>query len=75
MHVTAVKFVSRERRQFEKGGAGINQEIDAFARQHFTASRMALPRSLTAATGYSIEFGTKFGDQRPHRLGIARKVG
>ena len=75
MHVSAVEVVSRQRRQFEKGRAGIDQEIDAFARQHLAPSGMPEARGLTATAGHLIEFFVEVGDQLLHRLGVASKVG
>ena len=44
MHVAAIEAVGRQRRQFEKRGAGIDQEIDALARQHLAARGVPLAR-------------------------------
>ena len=75
MHVAAIEAVGRQRRQFEKRRAGIDQQIDALARQHFSARSVPRPRCLAAAAGDLIELFAEFGDQRPHRLGVAGKIG
>ena len=51
MHVAAIEAVGGQRRQFEKRGAGIDQEVDAVARQHFSARGMPRAGHLAAATG------------------------
>ena len=56
--------MGRQRRQFEKGGAGIDQEIDALAGQHLAARGMPLARHLAAAAGDLVELFAELGDQR-----------
>jgi hypothetical protein len=75
MHVPAVKFVSRQRRQFEKGRTGIDQKIDTFARQHLAPGGMPDTRGLSATARHLIKFSVEVGDQLLHRLGVAGKVG
>ena len=75
MHVAAIEAVGRQRRQFEKCRAGIDQQIDALARQHLAARGMPGARGLAAAAGHLIELVAQLGDQRPHGLGIAGKIG
>ena len=43
MHVAAVEPVGRERRQLEERRAGIEQQVDALARQQLAARRCAAP--------------------------------
>ena len=75
MHVAAIEIIGRQRRQFEKGRAGIDQEIDALARQHLAPRRVPGARGFAAAAGHLIELVAEFCDQRPHRLRIAGKIG
>src|SRR5260370_38247764 len=75
MHVAAIETESRKRRQFEKCRSRIDQEVDALARQHLAARRVPGPRYLAAAAGHPIELLPEFCDQRPHRLGVAGKIG
>ena len=75
MHVAAIEAVSRQRRQFHKRRAGIDQEIDALARQHLAARGMPRPRGLATAPGNGIELLLQFRDEDAHRLGIAGKIG
>lgn len=75
MHVPAVEAVGGERRQFEKRGARIEQQIDALARQQLAARGMFGARRLAAAGSDRRQLVVQFGDQRPHRIGIAREIG
>ena len=75
MHVAAIEAVGGQRRQFEKRGAGIDQEIDALARQHLAARGVPVARGLAAAAGDLFELLPEFRDQRPHGLGVAGKIG
>jgi hypothetical protein len=72
MHVAAIEAEGCERREFEKGGAGIDQQIDAFARQHLAARRMAAARDLAATAGNHLQLLPEVGDQRSHRCGVLR---
>ena len=51
MHVAAIEAVGRQRRQFEKRGSRIDQEIDALARQHLAARGVPGARGFAAAAG------------------------
>ena len=75
MDIAAIEAVGRERRQFEKRGAGIDQQVDAFARQHLAARGMPLARRLAAAAGHDLELLAKFGHQAAHHVGVAGKLG
>ena len=75
MHVAAIEAVGGERRQFEKGGAGIDQQVDALARQHLAARGMPLARRLAAPAGDNLELLAQFGDQAAHHVGVAGKLG
>ena len=75
MHVAAIEAVGRQRRQLEERRAGIDQEIDALARQHLAARGMPGARGLAAAAGNLVEFLAELGDQRPHGFGIAGEIG
>ena len=66
MDVAAIEAVGRKRRQFEKGGAGIDQQVDALARQHLAARRMPLARCLAAAAGDHLELVAQIGHERAH---------
>ena len=59
MHVAAIEAVGGERRQFEKGRAGIEQQIDALARQHLAASDMARSCVGAPAQGGGGQFFTQ----------------
>ena len=76
MDVAAIEAVGRQRRQFEKRGAGIDQQVDALARQHLAARGMPGARSLAAAAGHHLELFAKLGDEaahRPRRCGQIRR--
>ena len=75
MHVAAIEAVGRQRRQFEKRRAGIDQQVDALARQHLAARGVPLARRLAAAAGHLVELFAQLGDQRAHHLGVAGKIG
>ena len=75
MHVAAIEAVGRERRQFQKRGARIDQQIDPLPRQHLAAGGMSFARGLAAAAGDLVELFAKLGDQRTHGFGIAGKIG
>ncbi|MGY4479060.1 hypothetical protein ACVILL_006474 [Bradyrhizobium sp. USDA 3364] len=75
MHVAAIEAIGGERRQFQERGAGIDQEIDAVARQHLAARGVALARGLAAAAGHLAEFVAKLRDQAAHHLGVAGEFG
>ena len=75
MHVAAIEAVGGQRRQFEKRGAGIEQQVDALARQHLAARGMPLARRLAAAAGHDLELVAKLGDQAAHHVGVAGELG
>ncbi|MHC2284708.1 hypothetical protein ACVIJW_000578 [Bradyrhizobium barranii subsp. barranii] len=74
MHVTAIEAVRRQRRQLHERGAGIDQQVDALARQHLAARGVAVARDLAAAAGDLAQFFAQVRDKSAHGLGIARKV-
>ena len=74
MHVAAIEAVGGERRQFEEGGAGIDQQVDAFARQHLAARGMPLARRLAAPAGNNLQLLAQFGYQTAHHVGVAGKL-
>ena len=75
MHVAAIEAVGGQRRQFKERGAGIDQQIDALARQHLAARGVPLARDLAAAAGYLTEFFVELGDEAAHDFGVAREIG
>ena len=77
MHVAAIEAVGGERRQFEEGGAGIDQQVDALARQHLAARGMPLARRLAAAARDHLELVAQVGHQRRasrRRCGRIRRI-
>ena len=75
MDIAAIEAVRRQRRQFEKRRAGIDQQIDALAGQHLAARGVAGARGFAAAAGDARELVAQLRDQRPHRLGVVGKIG
>ena len=73
MNVAAIEAVSRKRRQFEERGAGIDQQVDALARQHLAARGVPLARGFAAAAGDAVQLLAQIRDQRPHGLGVVGK--
>jgi hypothetical protein len=74
VHVAAIKTVGGERRCLEEGRAGIDQQIDALARQHLAARGVTGARGLAAAARDLIELVAEIGDQRTHGLRVAREI-
>ena len=74
MHVAAIEAVGRQRRQFQERGAGIDQQVDALARQHLAARGVALARGFAAAAGDLIELFAQLGDEAAHDFGVACKI-
>ena len=74
MDVAAIEAVGGQRRQFEKGGAGIDQQVDPFARQHLAARGMPRPRRLAAAAGDDLELFSEVGNEAAHHFGVAGKL-
>ena len=74
MHVAAIEAVGRKRRQFQKRGTRIYQEIDALARQHLASRGVAGARYLAAAAGDLVKPLAKLCDQRAHGLCVAGKI-
>ncbi len=70
MHVAAVEPVGGERRELEERRAGIEQQVDALARQKFAARDVPRPRLLAAALDRGIELVAQVGDQALHRRGV-----
>ena len=75
MHVATIEIVGSQRRQLEKGGAGVDQEIDALSRQHLAPRRVPDTRGFAAATGYLIVLLAEVCDQHPHRLRVVGEIG
>ena len=75
MDVAAIEAVGGQRRQFEKRGAGIDQQVDALARQHLAARGMPLARRLAAPAGHDLELVAKLRHQAAHHVGVAGKLG
>ena len=75
MHVAAIEAVGGQRRQFEECGAGIDQEVDAVARQHLAARGVPLARGLAAAAGDLLELVAQFADKAAHDVGVAGEFG
>jgi hypothetical protein len=63
-----------QRRQFQKRGSGIDQQVDPLARQHLAARLVARPRHLPAAARDQIELVAQFGDERAHGFRVAREI-
>jgi len=74
MHVAAIEAVGGQRRQFQKRGSGIDQQVDPLARQHLAARLVARPRHLAAAARDQIELVAQFGDERAHGFRVAREI-
>ncbi len=68
--VVAVHLVPGELADLEKRRAGVEQPVDAIARQQLAAFEMLLPRALAAALRNFVDLLPEIGDQRPHRVAI-----
>ncbi len=75
VNVPAIEIIGGERRQLEKGGAGIDQQIDPLTGQQLAAGGMPCPRGFPASPGHQVELLAQIGDQRPHGFGISGKIG
>ena len=75
MDVAAIETMRGERRQLEERRAGIEQQIDAVAREQLAACDVARPRLLAAALHGSVERGTEIRDQTFHRRGVRGELG
>ena len=75
MHVAAIQAVGGQRRQFEERGSGIDQQVDAVARQHLAARGVPLARGLAAAAGDLLQLVAQFADEGAHDVGVAGKFG
>ena len=73
MYVTAIKAVGRERRQFKKRGAGIDQKINPLTRQHLAARGVPCARDLAAAAGDLLELFAQLRNEPAHDVGVACK--
>ena len=69
-HLVAVHAVGGELGKFEEGRAGIEQRLDAVARQQLAARDMAGARRLAAAEGGGGGLGFQIGDDRCHGGGV-----
>ena len=74
MHVAAIEAIGRQRRQFQERGAGIDQQVDALARQHLAARGMAVARGLAAAAGDLAELVAQIRDEAAHGLRVACEI-
>ena len=76
MHVAAIEAVGRKRRQFEKCGAGIDQQIDALARQHLAARGVPLARDASPPPPATwLSFSRSSATSAAHGFGVAREIG
>ena len=71
----AVHAVGGELADFEEGRAGVEQAVDALARQQLAARQVLLARRLGAAEGDPLDLRGEVGDQRPHRGGVGLEIG
>src|ERR1700722_11852937 len=74
MDIAAIEAKSRERRKFKEWRSGMEQEIDALARQHLATRGMPDARRVATAPGHVIEPVAEFCDQGAHDFGIAGKI-
>ena len=68
MRVAAIEAVGRQRRQFQEGGAGIDQEVDALTRQYLAVRGVALARGLSATSRNLSKLFVHLGDKAAHDL-------
>ncbi len=59
---------------FQTGGAGVQQCVDALAGQHFAALVVALTGFFAPALGNLFGFGAQFGDLRGEGVAIGDEV-
>ena len=69
-HRIVIKPIGRQRRQFEKGRAGIEQQRHPVPRQKLAAPGMPLPRALAAAQGGGGETAPEIVHQRHKRIAV-----
>jgi hypothetical protein len=72
---TAIHAVGRQLRQFDKGRAGIDQRIDALARQQLAARQMFLARAFRTTEGDARDGRAQIGNDRAHGLGVGLEIG
>jgi hypothetical protein len=70
-----VEAQRRQGRQFQKGCAGVQQHLHAFAWQQLAASGMALAGHLAAAFGDFRELHPQVVDHGAHGSGVGLEVG
>ena len=73
-HVAAIHAISRERRQLEDRRAGIDEGIDAVARQQLAAGEVLLPRLFAAAARHLRGFLPQVGDQPSHHFRVGPEI-
>ena len=71
-HVAAIHAVRGERRQLEKRRAGIEQQVDALARQQLAARQCAALRAPRCRPATAVELCAQVLDQRLHRVAALR---
>ncbi len=71
-HRLVIDLPGGQRREFEKGGARVQQLIDALAGQQFAAGLMTGIVGGAAALGYLVQAGIEIVDQRLHGGPIGR---
>ena len=69
-HVVGIDAMGRERGEFQEGGAWIEQQLDAFARQQLAAADMAIARLLATAPADLAQQAVEIPDQLRHGGGI-----
>ena len=70
--LVVVQAVRGQRRQLQKRGAGVEQAVDALARQQLAAREVALPRALAAAERGPLELRPQVLDERRVGRRVAR---
>ncbi len=73
--IFTIHFVAGELADFKKGGPGIDQAVDAIARQQLVATQVFGACTFTAALGNGGNLCIQIVYQRPHRLAILHKFG
>ena len=73
--VVVVQAPGRQRREFEEGGAGVDQPVDAVADEEFAAGLVAGPRLGRAALPHLVEALQEFVAQAPIVFGVGLELG
>ncbi|MNQ57945.1 hypothetical protein D3C85_721160 [compost metagenome] len=74
-HRLLIHLPGGQGREFEEGGAGIEQPIDALAGQQLAAGLMAGLIGRAPSQGYLVEAGVEIGHQGLHGLPVGGKLG